>query len=98
MNNNMYDFLGVKLSLFQKFIIKLNILKNKKYNKFIEYKGDGKVIIYPDDKCRILKIFNRGNMKSDLQLTYTMALMKANLTNKPITIHCGISKVNINDL
>ena len=98
MNNNMYDFLWVKLSLFQKFIIKLNILKNKKYNKFIEYKGDGEVIIYPDDKCRILKIFNRGNMKSNLQLTYTMGLMKANLINKPVTIHCGIDKININDL
>ena len=67
-------------------------------NKFVEYKNNGDIIIYPDKEGIILKRFGRNNGKSNLQLKILSALIQANLTNKPVTIHCGMVEVDINDI
>lgn len=67
-------------------------------NKFVEYKNNGDIIIYPDKEERILNRFSRNSGKSNLQLKILLALIQANLTNQPVTIHCGMVEININDI
>lgn len=82
----------------------MNYLKNitginkRRNNKFVEYKNNGDIIIYPDKEGIILKRFGRNNGKSNLQLKILSALIQANLTNKPVTIHCGMVEVDINNI
>ena len=86
---------GIKLTKFQKFILKIKCFDNYKQNRLIEHRYDGNIIIYPDTKFTITRSFGRHTGKTWFQTCILQGLLEANLTNKPVVIDCEMKKVKI---
>ena len=66
-------------------------------NKFVEYKNNGDIIIYPDKEGIILKNFGRNNGKTNLQLKILSALIpfepECIAVPPPYTLEATIEKI-----
>lgn len=92
---NASECVGIKLTKFQKFILKIKCFDNYKQNRLIECRDDGDIVIYPDTKFTITRSFGRQVGKTWFQTCILQGLLEANIINKPVVINYGMKKVKI---
>lgn len=92
---NISEYVGIKLTKFQRFILKIKCFNNYKQNRLIEHRDNGDIVIYPDTKFTILRTFGRQVGKTWFQTCILQGLLEANITNKPVVINYGMKKVKI---
>ena len=90
---NISEHVGIKLTKFQKIILKIKYFNDYKQNRLIEYRDNGDIIIYPDTKFTITRSFGRHTGKTWFQTCILKGLLEANARNKPVVINCGMKKV-----